>query len=47
MRQIRSRIQKIAMSLPAKPAPTAEQAITQMAMRLTPGEDLLVLRAHH
>jgi hypothetical protein len=44
MRQIRSRIEKIAMSLPAKAAPTPQQAIIQMALRLTPGEDLIVLR---
>jgi hypothetical protein len=43
MRRIRSRIEKIAMSLAAKPAPTPQQAITQMALRLTAGEDLMVL----
>ena len=44
MRQLRRRIEKIAMSFPAKPKPPREQMVKQMASRLTPGEDLMVLR---
>ena len=43
MRQIRKRIEKIAMLFPVKPNPTPEQMVKQMALRLTPGEDLMVL----
>jgi hypothetical protein len=44
MRQIESRIKNLAGLLAAKPIPTPEQPIIDMALQLTSSEDLMVLR---
>src|ERR1700730_13670768 len=44
MRQIETRIKTLAGLLAAKPIPTPEQLIIDMALQLTSSEDLMVLR---